>query len=177
MSILIKIGATKIKASHKRNAVAVYQKVYHVLFSMYNYVRTAESRGIYVPYPYLISSNCVMGSKYVSCALPDSICGKFYTMDTALLEDLFHIFKLNPAIANMLLQHTSGYQAYHTILIHCCQVYRPAPPRSDLLSFDCEKMSISIYALNIQEYILECVVAQHVYLEHGICQLLNLFPC
>ena len=157
---LVSIGATKIDAAHKRNAVAVSQKVLRILFSMYNYVRTAASRGIYVPYPHLISSNCVMGSEYVSCALPDSIYSKFYAMDTALLEDLRHIFKSNPAIANLLLPHTSGYQAYHAILIHCCQVYRPAPPRSSLCSFDCDKLSISAYALNIQEYILECVVAK-----------------
>lgn len=159
-SILAKIGTTKIEPSHKRNAVAVTQKVHRVLFSMYNYVRIAASRGIYVPYPHQLSSNCVMGSEYVSCALPDSIYNKYFAMDTALLEDLRHIFKLNPAIANLLLQHTSGYQAYHAILINCCQVYRPAPPRSELCSFDCEKMSISTYALNIQEYILECVVAK-----------------
>ena len=142
-NILTNIGSTKIEASHKRNAVAISQKVHRILFTLYNYVKTAAARGIYVPYPHLISSNCIMGSEYVSCALPDSIYKNFYNMDVALLEDLRHLFKLNPAIVNLLLQHTSGYQAYHAILIHCCQVYRPAPPRSILCNFDCEKMSIS----------------------------------
>lgn len=177
-NILTNIGSTKIEASHKRNAVAISQKVHRILFTLYNYVKTAAARGIYVPYPHLISTNCIMGSEYVSCALPDSIYKKFYNMDVALLEDLRHLFKLNPTIVNLLLQHTSGYQAYHAILIHCCQVYRPAPPRSVLCNFDCEKMSISSYALNIKEYIFECVVAKenNLSLYHQFLRFVEGFP-
>lgn len=158
--ILTTIAHTKIDASHKRNSVPATQRVKHLLFTLYNYCKTAAARGIYVPYPHLISVDSVMGSEYVSCALPDSIYDKHFAMDTALLEDLRHLFKLNPQISTMLLQHTSGYTAYHGILIQCCQVYRPAPPRSSLCLFDSDKLSVATYALNIIEYNLECIVAK-----------------
>ncbi|GFH56872.1 predicted protein [Chaetoceros tenuissimus] len=158
--ILTTIGHTKLDASHKRNSVPTTQRVKHLLFTLYNYCKTAAARGIYVPYPHLISVDSVMGSEYVSCALPDSIYDKHFAMDTALLKDLRHLFKLNPQISTMLLQHTSGFNAYHGILIQCCQVYRPAPPRSSLCLFDSDKISVATYALNIIEYNLECTVAK-----------------
>ncbi|GFH49022.1 predicted protein [Chaetoceros tenuissimus] len=162
--ILTTIGHTKIDAPQKHNSVPTTQRVKHLLFTLYNYCKTAAARGIYVPYPHLISVDSVMGSEYVSCALTDSIYENYFAMNTPLLEDLRHLFKLNPQISTMLLQHTSGFNAYHIILIQCCQVYRPAPPRSSLCLFDSDscnafpskQLSISAIQKGKPRFVKEC---------------------